>query len=178
MKFNTLSLLLFLLPAISSAQAAVYECPGKDGPVFTDTPCSDGNEMNLPPPNVIDTATPTQQQPADQVAAPAYTAFSILQPEEQGTVHTNTGEFDVSLSLTAELQDGHAIRVSLDGTSLPTLRTSLQLVVTPDEWEISATDTTQHTLTATVVDQSGNQLITTPPVQFFSQRATVSRQRR
>ena len=134
--------------------------------------------MDLPPPNVIDTVTPTQQQPAVQVAAPAYTAFSILQPADQGTVHTNTGEFDVSLALIPDLQDGNAVRMSLDGTPLPTLRTSLQFVITPDEWESAAADSREHTLTATIVDESGNQLITAPTVQFYAQRATVQRRQR
>lgn len=177
MKLDTLSLLLFLLPAIPSAQAAVYECRDKDGPVFSDTPCPDEKIINLPPPSVIDTDTPTQQQPSNQAAVSSYTAFSILEPEDQGAVHTNTGRFEVILSLTPGLQEGNAISVSLDGTPLPILRTSLQFDITKDEWQsaVRGTTTTLHTLTAAVVDQSGNRLITTPPVQFYALRASYRR---
>ena len=178
MKLNALSLLLFLLPAIPSAQAAVYECQGPAGPEFSDTPCPGAKVIDLPPPNVIDTETSTQHpdsQSTGQPAAPVYTAFSILQPEDQGSVHTNTGQFEVSLSLTPDLQDGNAISVSLDGTPLPTLRSSMQFEITQDEWQGAARDTTLHILTATVVDQSGNRLVAAPPVQFYAHRASVRR---
>ena len=170
-------LLILLLPAIALAQTKVYECRDKDGPVFSDTPCPGAKVIDLPSPSVIDTDTPTQQ-PASQSAAPIYTAFSILQPEDRGTVHTNTGQFQVSLSLTPGLQDGNAFRVSLDGTQLPTLRTTLQFAITSDEWESAATDTTRHVLSATVVDQSGNSLIVATPVQFYAHRATGHRGQR
>jgi hypothetical protein len=170
-------LLILLLPAIASAQTTIYECQGKEGPIFSGTPCPGAKVLDLPSPNVIDTGAPPPEQSAPpQAAAPAYTAFSILQPDDRGTVHTNTGQFSVSLSLTPALQEGNSIAVSLDGTQLPTLRSSLQFDITPDEWQEAATDTTRHTLSATVVDGSGNMLISANPVQFYAHRATVRRQ--
>lgn len=38
MKLDAPLLLVFLLPVIGSAQAAVYECQDQSGPVFSDTP--------------------------------------------------------------------------------------------------------------------------------------------
>ena len=174
MKFNALFLLGFLLPVTGSGQAAVYECQDQSGPVFSDTPCPDAKVISLPPPNVVDTDTSTPQ-PDSQPEGAVYTAFSILQPEDQGSVHTNTGRFSVNLSLTPGLQDGNAVSVSLDGTPLPALRTALHFDITQDEWQGAATAATSHTLTATVVDQSGNLLITASPVQFYVHRSTVRR---
>ena len=171
-------LLILLLPVVAIAQTKIYECQGSNGPVFSDRPCPGAKVLDLPPANVIDTDTPAQQPAPPQAAAPVYTAFSILQPDDRGTVHTNTGQFSVSLSLTPALQDGNSIVVSLDGTQLPTLRTSLQFDVTPTEWQEAATDTTRHTLSASVVDASGNPLISANPVQFYAHRATVHRQDR
>jgi Domain of unknown function (DUF4124) len=173
-------LLIMLLPAIASAQTTIYQCQGNDGPVFSDRPCPGAKVLDLPPPNVIDTDAPSQAPDAPQatVPVPVYTAFSILQPDDRGTVHTNTGQFSVSLSLTPALQEGNSIAVSLDGTQLPTQRTSLQFDITPTEWEGAATDTTRHTLSATVIDGSGNVLISANPVQFYTHRATVRRESR
>jgi hypothetical protein len=168
-------LLILLLPVIASAQTTIYECQGKEGPIFSGTPCPGAKVLDLPSPNVIDTGTPPQQSASAQAAAPAYTAFSIVQPDDRGTIHTNTGQFSVGLSLAPALQDGNSIAVSLDGTQLPALRTSLQFDITPDEWQDAATDTTRHTLSATVVDGSGNVLISANPVQFYAHRATVHR---
>jgi len=171
-------LLILSLPALAMGQTKIYECQGNDGPVFSDRPCPGAKVLDLPPPNVIDTGAPPQQPDTPQAAAPAYSAFSILQPNDRGTVHTNTGQFSVSLSLTPALQEDNSIAVWLDGTRLPALRSSLQFDITPDEWQEAATDTTRHTLSATVVDGSANVLISTNRVQFYAHRATVRRESR
>jgi hypothetical protein len=177
MKRNALPLLIWLMPAVTCAQT-MYECQTKDGPVFSDTPCPGAQRLDLGPPNVIDTGTPSQQQTGSQRAAPAYTAFTILSPENGGTVHTNTGEFTVSVALTPRLEGGNAISVSLDGTQLPTLRYSLQFDITPEEWESAAAANVQHRLQASVLDRSGNTLIAATPVQFYVHRAFIRREQR
>jgi hypothetical protein len=177
MKRHALPLLICLLPAVAFAQT-VYECPGKDGPVLTNTPCAGGKELDLGPPNVIDTGNlPQQQQPA-QADAPAYTAFAILSPEQGGTIHSNTGEFQVSLALAPGLQGGNAVSMALDGTQLPTLRYSLQFDIAQEEWDTAAAANVQHTLQASVVDRSGNTLIVATPVQFYVHRAFIHKEQR
>jgi hypothetical protein len=171
------ALLIFLSPALACAQV-VYQCPGQDGPVFSDTPCPGGKRMDLGPPNVIDTNAPPPAQPDTQVDASAYTAFTILSPENGGTIHTNTGQFNVNLALTPSLQGGNAISVSLDGTQLSTLRYSLQFDITQEEWESAAAADVQHLLQASVMDRAGNTLIAATPVQFYAHRAFIKREGR
>jgi hypothetical protein len=156
----------------------VYECPGQGGPVFSDTPCPGGKRMDLGSPNVIDTNAPAPQQAATQANASVYTGFSIVSPENDGTIHTNTGQFTVSLALTPQLRGGNAISVSLDGTDLPTLRYSPQFDITQEEWESAAAANVQHTLQASVVDRSGNTLIAATPVQFYVHRAFIRQEQR
>ena len=171
------ALLTFLSPALASAQ--VYECPSQYGaPTFQDTPCPGGKRMDLGPPNVIDTNAPPPQQAATQAASSPYMAFTIMSPENGGTVHTNTGQFPVSLALTPLLQGGNAISVSLDGTQLPTLRYSLQFDVTQEEWESAAAANVQHLLQVSVVDRAGNTLLAATPVQFYAHRAFIKREDR
>jgi hypothetical protein len=150
----------------------VYECQGPNGPVFTDTPCPGARQMDLPPPNVIDTQRPQPQQPTEP-AAPSYMLLAIVSPEDGSTVHTNTGEFEISLALSPALEEGNAISVSLDGTALPTLRYSPSFDITPEEWQSAAADNTQHVLLVAVVDSSGNPLITANSVQFYVHRAFI-----
>jgi len=109
MKRNVVPLLICLLPAVALAQT-VYESQDKEGPVFSDTPRPDAQPVDLPPANVIDSPTPAQQQPVSQPASPGYTAVTILSPQDQGTVHSNTGEFQVSLALTPALQGDNTIQ--------------------------------------------------------------------
>jgi hypothetical protein len=171
------ALLIFLSPALACAQV-VYQCPGQEGPVFSDTPCPGGKRMDLGPPNVIDTNAPAPQQAATRAASSSYTAFTIMSPENGGTVHTNTGQFAVSLALTPSLQGGNAISMSLDGTQLPSLRYSLQFDITQDEWESAAAANVQHLLQASVVDRAGNTLIGATPVQFYAHRAFIRQEQR
>jgi hypothetical protein len=171
MKRNALPLLICLLPFVALAQT-VYESQDKDGPVFSDTPSPGAQPVDLPPANVIDNPTPAQQQPVSQPANPGYTSVVILSPQAQGTVHSNSGEFQISLALTPALQSGNAISISLDGTTLPTLRNSLQFDITSDEWQSAAKENVLHELKVAVLDDSGNTLITANPVRFYVHRAS------
>jgi len=171
MRRNALPLLICLLPAVALAQT-MYESQDKEGPVFTDTPSPYAQPVDLPPANVIDSPTPAQQQPVSQPASPGYTAVTILSPQDQGTVHSNTGEFQVSLALTPALQGDNTISISLDGTTLPTQRYSLQFDITSDEWQSAAKENVLHELKVAVLDDSGNTLITADPVRFYVHRAS------
>ena len=144
--------------------------------MFSDTPSPGAQPVDLPPANVIDTKILAQQQA--QPAAPGYTAISILSPQDEDTLHTNTGEFQVILSLTPALISGNAISVSLDGKQLPTLRYSLQFNITSDEWQRAAADNVLHQLQVAVVDDSGNTLISANPVRFYVHRAFVRQPQR
>ena len=175
MKRKVLPLLICLLPALALAQT-VYESKDKEGPVFSDTPSPGAQPVDLPPANVIGTDAPAQEQPLS--AALGYTALTILSPQDQNTLHTNTGEFQVSLSLTPALISGNAISVSLDGKQLPTLHYSLQFNITSDEWQSAAADNVLHQLQVAVVDSSGNPLITASSVQFYVHRAFVRQPQR
>ena len=178
MKRKVLPLLLCLLPAVVLAQT-VYESKDKEGPVFSDIPSPGAQPIDLPPPNVIDTLTPAQQPVSQAVpVAPDYTSITILSPQDQSTLHTNTGRFQVSLALAPALQSGNAISVSLDGTTLPTLRYSLQFDIKPNEWQSAAADNVLHRLQVAVVDDSGNTLISADPVQFYVHRAFRRQQKR
>ena len=97
----------------------------------------------------------------------AYTSLVITQPAAEETIHDNTGTLAVELALSPALQieQGHRIKLLLDGTAMPvTGTTSLTLT------EI---DRGAHTLQASVEDQSGAVLIVSEPVSFYMWRASA-----
>lgn len=97
----------------------------------------------------------------------AYTSLVITQPAAEETIHDNTGTMAVELALSPALQieQGHRIKLLLDGTAMPvTGTTSLTLT------EI---DRGAHTLQAAVEDQSGAVLIVSEPVSFYMWRASA-----
>lgn len=97
----------------------------------------------------------------------AYTSLVITQPAAEETIHDNTGTLAVELALSPALQieQGHRIKLLLDGTAMPvTGTTSLTL---------TQIDRGAHTLQAAVVDQSGAVLIVSEPVSFYMWRASA-----
>ena len=102
-----------------------------------------------------------------------YSQLAILFPAEQGTMHTNTGAFDVEVALQPALNAGDAFVVTLDGTALPAV-TPLGTSPSPRRTSQSAAaDNVQHQLQVAVVDAGGNVLITAGPVSFYVHRAAV-----
>ncbi|MCM8611353.1 hypothetical protein [Accumulibacter sp.] len=166
-----LSGLLFFV-TLATAQP-VYESRDRAGPVFSDMPSQGSREVHLPPVNVID-APAAAASPASPPAAAAYARVQITEPEDGGTVHSNTGQFSIALILDPPLQPGRgdAIAVRLDGTVLPDRRTTLQFDLTTDEWQMAARDAVEHTLEVAVVDRAGKALLVAAPVRFYVHRAS------
>jgi hypothetical protein len=161
--------------AAAGAQDQIYESTGKGGvPEFSGQPTPGSNEITLPPPNVIET-TPAPAQPAPQEVLTGYSQLAILFPDEQGTLHTNTGAFDVRVAVEPTLNPGDAFMVTLDGTALPGRYKTADIAVTEQDFESAATDDVQHRLEVAVVDAAGKVLITAGPVNFYVHRATVRR---
>lgn len=168
-------LLAVVVATLATAALAqpVYESKDRAGPVFSDQPTPGAREVDLPPLNVMDpvTAPPAQQQPSP--GSIAYREFVVVEPADGGTVHTNTGQFTVRCRLDPALQSGQgdAIVVRLDGTLLPTTRTSPEFDISSDEWQLAAVDSVEHQLQLSVVDPSGQVRIVAPVVGFYVHRA-------
>ncbi len=160
-----------------AAQDKIYESTQKSGiPEFSGQPTPGSTEITLPPPNVIDTAQPPgQPQAPPQEVFTGYSQLAILFPAEQGTMHTNTGAFDVQVALQPALNAGDVFVVTLDGTALSGRYASADIPVTEQDFQSAATDDVQHQLQVAVVDAGGNVLITAGPVSFYVHRATARR---
>jgi hypothetical protein len=159
----------------------VYESKGKDGPVFSDTPSPGAKRVDLPPPNLSD--APRQTPPAPSAPAqappPPYRSLVITTPTAQGTVHSNTGEFEINARLQPPLRPGHRTIVALDGRTLPGTYRSTNVRLSEADWQFAAAaDTVEHRLQMAIVDDQGRILIESQPVIFFVQRAALGGRRR
>ena len=175
----SICLLLTLCGTLAAAQTKVYESKDKSGPVFSDQPSPGAKELTLPPPNVMPGTTPAPQQAAPQPALPVYRLLNILSPEDKGTVHSNTGAFDVRLQASPELRAGDRIRVKLDGNPIGRDFRSTAISLTDADWQASASSASiEHTLQATIVDKDGKVLIESSAVTFYARRTTAGQGRR
>lgn len=176
MKMN-LSVALVLVLWCAHATGQVYESRDKAGPVFSDQPAPGAKPIEVSPPSVIQT-TPVPRQAAPVASAPYYTALAVSSPGNGGTVHTNTGAFDVRIQAAPALRTGDRIRVTLDGTPLQRGFGSTSIRVTESDWQAAASAGKEmHTLQASVVDKSGAVVIQSPAVSFYVRRATVQEER-
>lgn len=158
------------------SQTTIYESRDKAGPVFSDKPATGATPVEVAPANVVTMPTPAPVAPPGTAAsAPAYKSLVFVTPEVRGTVHSNTGEFDVAVRSVPALRSTDRLRVQLDGTTLPgSYRSTARLHISEDDWRRAArSDSNEHTLQVAIVDAQGNVLITSQPLAFFVQRAAV-----
>jgi hypothetical protein len=174
---RTVWLTLVVVAAWSvGVRAQVYESKDKSGaPVFSDTPSQGAKPVEMQAPNVVGPQQGPAQVPPPPAPAFTYSQLAIVSPTAQTTIHTNTGAFDVQLSVSPDLRQGDAFVLTLDGNTLPTRYASATIGLTSQDYQMAAANTHQHSLAAAVLDANGKVMISADPVSFYVSRTTVRR---
>lgn len=182
-----------LLGAASALAQTVYQSRGDNGPVFSDKPQPGAKAVDLPPLNVIDSTVLTGGNTAEKNAAPAqpkaggepagskeaavaYRSFSIVFPENDGSVVANTAQFEVRVAVDPALRlgEGHAITVSINGQPVVQRFTASEFTIPPEFWGDQLPAPNQRLqLGAAIVDRNGAVLKEAAPVQFYLRHATL-----
>ena len=160
-------LILFMLIANGAWAGDAYKWVDSSGRVqYSDKPVGDAQAIRLETPRQAkpvsdESATEEPEQPANEGGG--YDNFQIVTPEPNQTFRTDAGEVAVSLLLEPGLQDGHRIRVTVDGIKLKD----------PAGTQITIRSLSRgsHQISATVEDAEGKALVSTPPVSFHLRRA-------
>lgn len=120
----------------AAAQTPIYETKDGRGPVFSDQPSPGAVRVDLPPPNVIQVPAAPPQTPNSptSVVPPSYVSLAIMSPANEGTIHTNTGAFDMQVQVRPALRTdrGDRIVVRLDGKRLMQGLASMSIGITPE----------------------------------------------
>lgn len=162
----------------------VYVSPGENGPVFSDQPQPGARELTLRPLTVIappqdagGAAPSAESAPAmPEAAAFLYRSFSVVSPENNGSVVANNAVFEVRVAVDPPLQlgDGHAFSVSLNGQPVRQRFTTAEFMIPPEFWGDTLPPPNQRVqLDASIVDFDGQVLKQAAPIQFFMRHATV-----
>ena len=189
MKFCLTMALLFvvLMAHYGSVHAqGVYVTRGEKGPVFSDRPLPGGKEVVLQPLNVMVPvpAAAKMESPgkiSDDVskkdsAVSAYRDFSIVFPENGGSVAANTAVFEVRLAVDPPLQLGeqHAFSVSINGRPVGQRFTSTEFMIPPEFWGDTLPPENQSAqLDASIVDANGSVLKKASAVRFVMRYVTL-----
>lgn len=173
----------------------VYVTRGAHGPVFSDKPQPGAKEMQLPPLSVIPAQKLPQKQKASSGAAgdmlndvakgrvesktppqTPYGTFTILFPEQNGSVVANTGSFMVRLAVEPPLRlgEGHAFTISFNGQPVGQRFTANEFMFPPEFWGGSMPPINQRAqLDASIVDSAGRVIMNASPAVFFMRYTTV-----
>jgi hypothetical protein len=175
MKRIILPVLLLVVPSL--AHAVICKTVQPDGTVsYADVPAAECEQPVKLPDYSRYAPRPIQQRAApatDSRTAPAqpafagYSAMRIVQPEADGTVRDNEGRVAVSIALQPPLQEGHSVRLLVDGRPVPGSFKGLDI-------ELSGIERGTHQIRAEVVDGTGRQLISTASVPFTLRKAALS----
>ena len=186
-----LGLLLFLALLVQGVPAVaqgVYVTPGANGPVFSDKPQPGSKAVDLPPINVmtppaeVKKAPPAADAAGKAEGAPLapppleYRIFSILSPEDNGSVLANTAIFEVRVSVDPALQLGerHAFVVSINGRPVGQRYTATEFMIPPEFWGDTLPPPNQRVqLDASIVDGEGRMLKKAAPVSFYMRHASI-----
>jgi len=156
---------LLLVPGFASA--VVCKTVDADGVVsYEDLPAAECPQaVKLPDYSRYAPRAVEQPRPARSTATGSavrferYTSINILQPEAGGTVRSNDGKVPVSIALEPALQQGHSVRLLLDGQAISGGFDALAI-------ELSGVERGTHSLQASVVDLGGQRLIESSTVRF------------
>ena len=165
-------LLIMLLLLSGSAHADVYKSINAAGEVvYSDTPTQGAEVMELPE---LPTYTPPPlPEPVagntEPVEKSAYTNLVFVKPEDDATVRSNQGIINAELKLTPALRtrSNNRVQFYLDGEPYGAPGSSLRITM-------GNVDRGEHILTASVLDASGEVIISSDPVVVHLHRHTLN----
>ncbi len=95
-----------------------------------------------------------------------YRQFEILEPEENQTFRTDEGVVSISLLLEPALQEGHELRIELDGNPVEGRFVSTQMM-------IRHVSRGSHSMRASIVNAEGSPLLSSRQVTFHVRRVST-----
>ena len=157
---------------LTTAMADIYRTVDENGNViYTDVKPLNGSQdkVELPDITPMDSSTvhkfskpvTTYYHPQNTVE---YTGFRIVSPKNNATIR-NEGDFSVNLMVMPKLQNGHKIKLSLDGKHVSTQKSF--------SFSLQNISRGSHEITAELIDRSGK-TIRSNSITVHVHRAVVS----
>lgn len=164
---------LLMCCALGAHAEEVWRWVDENGVVhYSDRPRPGAERVELNPaqtytPQAVP-ARPERAQPAQSEAAPGprYTGLRVVSPAPGETLWNIGGQLNVQLEVRPGLAPGHQLRVLLDGQRVETPRGATQFT-------INEVYRGEHTLSASVMDAQGRELLASDPVTFYVQQASL-----
>ncbi|WP_416396832.1 DUF4124 domain-containing protein [Allohahella sp. A8] len=165
---------VLLTPLPFGAHAEIYRFTDAEGNVeFTDQPRKGAERVEvketatiqLPKPDEVTAIIGERQEAAESGdAGPAYETLQIAYPEHDSAFNSGSGDFNVVMNITPDLQSEHFLRLTLDGQA--------QALTKGPAIPLSNVDRGTHTISVDVVE--GDSVVqSAEPVTFTIHRPSV-----
>jgi hypothetical protein len=173
-QFSTaLVLTAVLLPQVQAANSVYRSVDQSGSVVYSDQPSKGAKRVTIqpntstytPPPAPVFKLDPPTEKKAEARKAVKYDSIRIVSPAPEETVRDNEGLVSVAVALTPKLEEGHQLRLFLDGKPSVTLDKSIGT--------LSEVERGEHRVLAEVADAKGQVLARSDPVLFFMKRHSV-----
>ena len=155
---------------VGALHAAVYKYVNEQGEVvYSDTPAPGAEKMKLPE---LPTYTPPKVplvQPDDvPLESKIYRTLEFIKPLDKSTIRNNLGVIELQLRIEPALKvrEKHRIQFYLDNERHGPLADTTSIMM-------SNIERGEHTLSASVFDESGNVVIASTPVTVFVKRESI-----
>jgi hypothetical protein len=169
---RAISLMLLLAVSPAPALAVICKTVDADGVVtYSELPAAEcPQKVDLPDysrytprplPSSIRDESPQETAAEERFAG--YREVAIVEPEQDGTVRDNEGKVMVSIALEPPLQDGHRVRVFIDGQPVPGTFDGTAI-------ELRGVERGTHQLLAEVLDATGSSMARSDSVSFTLRR--------
>lgn len=148
-----------MLFAFSLHAEKVYKTVDEDGNIiFTDKPSAESEEIELQELQTIKNPNPAKYQPPQNKSSAQdlknlYKSLLVTNPADGSGLRDNAGNVSISVSLQPSLRPGHSLVITLDGKEI-SKGNSLSV-------SLSNVDRGTHNIGVSVIDSSGEQLIST-----------------
>jgi len=168
-------LILLLLCLSSNLMAAeFYKWVDREGVThYTATPPQQGaqklelREPTYYTPRKLPDSIYTDKKPGSSLpSAHSYKSLKFLSPENNGTIRSNEGVIDFSLSVEPALQAGDMVKISLDGKLMDQALQGLRHTLTN-------MDRGSHTLQALIENDKGKVLIRSDTISFHLRKHSI-----
>ena len=166
-----ISLLALTVSAAEEKKRSVYYWVNEDGTlVFSDRPVAGAQEVNLKA-NTQNTVAPQKPlpklrtNPEPKLQPLPKTGIEIVEPADEATIRSNTGEFRVLARSSIPVGTTHQFRLYLDG------RPYGAMSETP-EFRVKGVDRGQHALMIRMYNSQGVELATSTAVTIYLHQAS------
>ena len=171
----TVLMVLFGLACSVTGAAEVYRWVDDSGQVhFSDVPKEGAERIEIQNAQTFEAPqAPASKRPrlleeedADQEFE--YRSLSIVSPTEEQVFWNTANQLDVSLRSRPSLRSGHKLLLYLDGSLVKEQTGSISSV------RLTGVERGQHSLSAAIQSEDGNNLITSKSVSFVLQQTTIN----